>query len=794
MDGHDGVDNTLDRLSRVHARKRSLLFVHALVLVGESLSMYVAVIFLFAGSLSTTQAQAQDNTSDATPGSQSGTAAPSRANTTLFRVPNTTIAPATPTSSPIDLVLPVPVPTVTTSSAPPVTLPDDDPGDAVVDGESNISPTIPPPITPNPTDAVTVGPTVTPTTSPSLSSGPSSTPTLSLVPTISSNPTGQPSTMPTGKPSWAVPSFKENKFRQEITVGNGRELEGHEIVVFQLIYQLQTTEFAQDYDGLLADEAFNKIDTVCKVDKQLIEKPVLETEVGERRIFGYFDDFYGNDPIWLEDEFGNITSGLDHPPEFLRRRRRRRRRRLRRRAQEGSESVKLLVDFTMTYESSYFNVTQYPRHFQTWTNSNLENVKNQMQTLSLNVTGVERIQRIVVNTPAPTVSISFEPTDAPTENPTITPEPSERPSPSTSLALERKGVETNSVIAISISILVAFAILITGVFFWYRKRRTSRGMEHESKMEHQSISVRPIDLDSHSRGTNATAALTTQFATNESKAYGSAFGKPAEALPGLSGVGGVVSPNGSLHSNPSLVSEGNPFGEDSEDELDTTQNLADLLDKFQDQNMEIMRANVEENLAGCDGMMSQAVARALIDDVDHDASSDIYWGGDMNISAPEIEASALASVMDWLKRNDKSSDRERRDFFQESLNKMTASVRYNVVHPEDGARTIHECAGLLGLQLAVEIPVTTILISGMRRSTTEDDIRYTFSAFGEISVAAVAPKHKGYGIMRFSSDIAVERVMKKFRTEEILLDDVAVQLRVIRPGANVGAAELNGII
>ncbi|VEU40438.1 unnamed protein product [Pseudo-nitzschia multistriata] len=125
---------------------------------------------------------------------------------------------------------------------------------------------------------------------------------------------------------------------------------------------------------------------------------------------------------------------------------------------------------------------------------------------------------------------------------------------------------------------------------------------------------------------------------------------------------------------------------------------------------------------------------------------------------------------------------------------MTASVRYGFVGPEDGARTIHECAGLLGLQLAVEIPVTTIVISGMRKSTTEEDIRDTLGVFGDIAVAAVAPKQKGYGILRFTSDSAAERVMNRFRTEEIVLDDVAVQLIVIKPGSSLEAKEPNGVI
>ena len=128
----------------------------------------------------------------------------------------------------------------------------------------------------------------------------------------------------------------------------------------------------------------------------------------------------------------------------------------------------------------------------------------------------------------------------------------------------------------------------------------------------------------------------------------------------------------------------------------------------------------------------------------------------------------------------------RRDVMQETLNKMTASVRYGVLGPDVASRTIHECAGLLGLQLAADIPVTTVLILGIRKKATERDIREAFSVFGDIAIAAVAPNQRGFGILRYKSDDAVDRAMNKFRTEEIVVEDVAVQLKVIKPGQEEG--------
>jgi RNA recognition motif-containing protein len=123
---------------------------------------------------------------------------------------------------------------------------------------------------------------------------------------------------------------------------------------------------------------------------------------------------------------------------------------------------------------------------------------------------------------------------------------------------------------------------------------------------------------------------------------------------------------------------------------------------------------------------------------------------------------------------------------------MVASVRHGVLGPDDASRTIHECAALLGLQLAADIPVTTVVISGLRKKATAKDIVDTFSAFGSVTTAAVAPGERGYGILRFKNNESVDRAMKKFRKEEVVVQDVGVQLKVIKPGAIEGNGEDNG--
>ena len=82
---------------------------------------------------------------------------------------------------------------------------------------------------------------------------------------------------------------------------------------------------------------------------------------------------------------------------------------------------------------------------------------------------------------------------------------------------------------------------------------------------------------------------------------------------------------------------------------------------------------------------------------------------------------------------------------QESLNKMVASVRHGVISPEDASRTIHGCAALLGLQLAEDIPETTLIVTGMRKSVSREEVREAFKRFGDIESVGVSSNRRGFG-------------------------------------------------
>ena len=52
---------------------------------------------------------------------------------------------------------------------------------------------------------------------------------------------------------------------------------------------------------------------------------------------------------------------------------------------------------------------------------------------------------------------------------------------------------------------------------------------------------------------------------------------------------------------------------------------------------------------------------------------------------------------------------------QDTMNKMAASVRHGVVEPNEASHTIHECAAILGLELATDIAENAVVVTGLKK-------------------------------------------------------------------------------
>jgi hypothetical protein len=126
----------------------------------------------------------------------------------------------------------------------------------------------------------------------------------------------------------------------------------------------------------------------------------------------------------------------------------------------------------------------------------------------------------------------------------------------------------------------------------------------------------------------------------------------------------------------------------------------------------------------------------------------------------------------------------RRMYLQRLLNRMVTSVRHGAIKPDDASRTIHECAAMLGLTLAHDLPQNSVIVTGMRKTEKKDMLHAAFRPFGEIAGAAVAPGERGFGLVRFKKPKTVLAVMAQYNRSEIVVSDVAVTVRVLKSSDN----------
>jgi len=170
--------------------------------------------------------------------------------------------------------------------------------------------------------------------------------------------------VPTPPPSLPEVSKQKTKFRQEFRVESqlGKEFHKDELDLFKALYQRYTVDFS----SLAESEVESKITTTCEVRNQYFRYE----DPGDRR-------------------------RLVESPQ------------LRRRLQD--DQLVIMVDFSMTYESRHYDVTEYPKLFQNWINNNANFVLTQLQTLGLRVLEVGSLKRIVISSSTPVPSMAPSP-------------------------------------------------------------------------------------------------------------------------------------------------------------------------------------------------------------------------------------------------------------------------------------------------------------------------------------------------------------------------------------------------
>jgi len=324
-----------------------------------------------------------------------------------------------------------------------------------------------------------------------------------------------------------------------------------------------------------------------------------------------------------------------------------------------------LVTYSMEYRSIHTNVTGYTQLFKIWMNNNLDTVVDRLKIADVDVDAAQ-LAFILGETMAPSATPSafpsYKPSVYPSREPTTAPSvlpswkpsvvpsylpsngpstnPSDRPTADPSAAPTMKvtkgGSTTVTIAAVAGTIGAGALIVFVGFCFRRRQRRDAN-----------DPNISPLS--------RLMPRLRSPFRHNESELSSDANGVNINQLVG------DHRENASVISDESLISTGSSRDNESDSDVDyndDTYNLADEFDKYKDQNLEKMRTEVEGMSSNFDGMMSQALTKALMDDMDEDDGGMSVVTSDM-ANSMEIEATVLCDINDWLKKKEGAAPDEK---------------------------------------------------------------------------------------------------------------------------------------
>ncbi|KAL7516410.1 hypothetical protein ACHAWX_001429 [Stephanocyclus meneghinianus] len=213
-----------------------------------------------------------------------------------------------------------------------------------------------------------------------------------------------------------------------------------------------------------------------------------------------------------------------------------------------------------------------------------------------------------------------------------------------------------------------------------------------------------------------------------------------------------------------LMIRGDSFSSDSNDEVLSPQKASSIRDEFdiyKNQVLETLRNEVEKSIYNVDGMMSLAMTRIFMEA--EGTPLDLSWVGAEDPAS--IEASCYFEASDWRKQNETAISCSTESFFEDMLNRIVQIVHHGLIRPSDGARLLHGCASILNMQLIRELPNTTVVIRGLRKTNDlaqgHHFLVHSFGVYGDIVDASISPKNRGF-------------VMKKYESSEIEIQDVSV--------------------
>jgi hypothetical protein len=333
---------------------------------------------------------------------------------------------------------------------------------------------------------------------------------------------------------------------------------------------------------------------------------------------------------------------------------------------------------------------------------------------------------------------------------------------------QTRGGETVQIVANSESVAGTANLLIDGASFDSLPHISDLGCNSSSNNSNQHLihDVQPLTMSIEAVETPSTLATETQVDSGFDDVAS------AESMSDL----GSGDPLDAPHSNRGddlgyrLSMVGLSSGGLSSDGAAGAEPVDELHSELYSPMLESLRRQLTDCLPQTEEMISRAIIQAFFSDCSSSSHDDMHSSssgscGIDNRDQQVMEADALWEAREWVSLNVDVAPRPdvqelALSYMQKQIEGVFVRVRNDDISSEEAARQLLSVAAVLGLSFNNTVPVDTILLVGLDKSTPVDEFLHAMAAFGPIQAAAISSRGRDFAFCRFMDESSVNGVQE----------------------------------
>jgi len=194
-------------------------------------------------------------------------------------------------------------------------------------------------------------------------------------------------------------------------------------------------------------------------------------------------------------------------------------------------------------------------------------------------------------------------------------------------------------------------------------------------------------------------------------------------------------------------------------------------------NLDSLRHRVTLMIPAIEDLVSRAIVNAFSEDRDSQSSFSSCSFDSLHPAPIHIEASVIWDTMAWMELHVDYAPRpdvedRKRLFLQKQVDGIFAYVRQEHLTEDAAVRILCNVATILGMELAVPLRKDTVLLHGLNKFVSEEDVLCSLRMFGEISDAAVSQGRR-FGICRFRREESATNILTASSSGSFAINGIA---------------------